>query len=703
MKQKSDVRLIETDLFPFDFLSQLAARESWRKEIHRPIYHIHKWWATRLGSVFRGILLGAALPEGSDLSTEFYKTHSLSNLTVFDPFMGSGTTIGEAHKLGLTAIGRDINPVAAESVRTALGPLDGAALESTFDELSCGVGEKIRRLYRSKDSTGNVCDVLYFFWVMQVPCIHCGCAVDLFPSWVIASNAYPSRKPEVQILCPSCGFIFPGTHGRKSAICPSCNNHFDPQQGIARGTRATCLSCHKPFTILEVVRSMGSKPTFRLYGKLVLTPDGRKEYLQITSEDKKEYEKCSAQLREESAEGNISLPSLGLSDGHNTRQALSYGFTKWRDFFNDRQLLAISWLYGAIHGIPDMHTRGALLALLSGTLEFNNVFASYKGEGTGAVRHMFSHHILKPERTPIEANVWGTPKSSGSFSSLFRSRLLRAVEYRVRPTEINGIKGMSRLCSPSFSGQIEAGWPNRGGFLPRAIYLSCGDSAHTDLPDACIDLVVTDPPFFDNVHYSELADFFYAWQQLVSLNRHTQPKSTRNDAEVQDTNAEKFATKLERVFRECSRILKDSGLLIFTYHHSKDEGWRSVAAAILGAGFLVVNSHPVKSEMSVATPKSQAKEPIQLDIILVCRKRNNASCPVPRVDGAKKAAEKKLGRLHGAGFSLSLNDQKIVYFGQLLTTLRSPNDASSLAKVESWYTPETHADALVVPQRRLEF
>ena len=63
-------------------------------------------------------------------------------------------------------------------------------------------------------------------------------------------------------------------------------------------------------------------------------------------------------------------------------------------------------------------------------LEFNNLFASYKGEGTGAVRHMFSHHILKPERTPIEANVWGTPKSSGSFSNLFRSRLLRAIEYR---------------------------------------------------------------------------------------------------------------------------------------------------------------------------------------------------------------------------------------------------------------------------------
>ena len=63
--------------------------------------------------------------------------------------------------------------------------------------------------------------------------------------------------------------------------------------------------------------------------------------------------------------------------------------------------------------LPRRIRADALLTLFSGVLEFNNMFASYKGEGTGAVRHMFSHHILKPERTPIEANVWGTPKSSG--------------------------------------------------------------------------------------------------------------------------------------------------------------------------------------------------------------------------------------------------------------------------------------------------
>lgn len=70
----SDPRLIESDRFPFEFLSTLAKRESWRKEVHRPIYHVHKWWAKRLGSVFRGLALGCVLGEEDDLAEAFYKS-----------------------------------------------------------------------------------------------------------------------------------------------------------------------------------------------------------------------------------------------------------------------------------------------------------------------------------------------------------------------------------------------------------------------------------------------------------------------------------------------------------------------------------------------------------------------------------------------------------------------------------------------------
>jgi putative DNA methylase len=678
-----DVRLIETDAFPFEFLSQLAQRESWRKEIHRPIYHVHKWWAKRLGSVFRGILLGSTLPGDADLTTEFYGTHSFSDQVVFDPFMGSGTTVGEAHKLGFTALGRDINPVAVESVRVALGPMDRRKLLVAFEDLSQDVGQRIRTLYQSQDSRGRPCDVLYFFWVMQAECPACRRLVDLFPSHVIARNAYPHKKPETQVLCPSCGDIFPGLHGQETTTCRTCATSFDPEGGSARGAKATCSQCAHTFTILDAVAPAGARPGFRLYGKLVLTARGKKEYLRATEEDQAAYRACSQHREEEERSGRIFLPSLVLESGYNTRQAMSYSFKTWRDFFNDRQLLALGWLRAAIAKVPDPPIRVSLLTLFSGVLEFNNLFASYKGEGTGAVRHMFSHHILKPERTPIEANVWGTTKSSGSFQTLFRSRLLRALEYRLSPTEVNGTKSSAGVvCAPPFTGQVAPSWPTTGAFSQRSIYLSCGDSAATGLPDRSINRVVTDPPFFDNVHYSELADFFYAWQQLGRDPIHDRGLTTRSRFEVQDSDAAGFAIKLQNVFRECARVLKEDGLLVFTYHHSRDEGWKSLADAMLGAGFAVVNSQPVKAEMSVATPKSQAKEPIQLDIILVCRPRSAIQQQSLRSrEQALESATGKLSRLGAAGSKLSRNDRKVVLFGQLLTTLRCAADIERMTQL----------------------
>ncbi len=437
------------------------------------------------------------------------------------------------------------------------------------------------------------------------------------------------------------------------------------------------------------MRSTEHAPAHRLYAKLLLYPDGTKRYLPGTDDDYRAYLHCSQLLADELAHGVIRLPTAVLSDGYNTRQAIGYNYRCWRDFFNDRQLLALGWLQEAISHLPDTSTRDALLTLFSGLLEFNNLFASYKGEGTGAVRHMFSHHILKPERLPIEANVWGTPKSSGSFRNLFAGRLLRAIEYRKAPFEVrDGGEGKVYTGGETFSGRVETIWPPRGLMEQRAIYLSCGSSDATGLPEHSVDVIVTDPPFFDNVHYSELADFFHAWQSLFPRGFIAEQPTTRHPHEVQDTEADRFAEKLGRVFAECKRVLKDDGLLVFTYHHSREEGWTSLVQAMYEAGFTVVQAHPVKAEMSVATPKSQAKEPIQLDVIFVCRKRTpDCYCQTPvmppsTLESVAACAREKLLRLRRLGLSLSLNDCRVTVTSQFLKLLGA---ASS---------PEATADAL---------
>jgi putative DNA methylase len=359
---------------------------------------------------------------------------------------------------------------------------------------------------------------------------------------------------------------------------------------------------------------------------------------------------------------------------------LNYGYSTWDQFFNDRQLLAISLLAEGIGRLPDEPEREALFVLLGGVLEFNNMFASYKGEGTGAVRHMFSHHVLKPERTPIEANLWGTPKSSGSFLNLFRLRLLKAVEYKAAPFEIavdrRGPKRSGRKVfgkSPPMGARIHDSWPAAG--LPaRALYLSCGDSADTDLPDRVVDAVVTDPPFFDNVHYSELADFFHVWHRLW-FDGHcpVASETTRSQAEVQDTDSDRFSEKLRAVFAECHRVLKDDGLMVFSYHHSREDGWTSVAASVLGAGFRFVQAQPVKAEMSVAAPKLAARSPIDLDVLMVCRKASADRREPCQLEGAlakvEEAARIKVARFNATSRRLSLNDVRVVVLSQALVEL----------------------------------
>ena len=667
-------RLIETDRFPVEFISRLAERESWRKEVHRPIYHIHKWWAKRLGSVFRGALLGCLLPEDARLEDEFHHRHDFPGVSVFDPFMGSGTTVGEAHKLGCTALGRDINPVACEAVRVAFGPMERRRLQGAYEQLSASVGERIQALYRTVDAQGEVAEVLYYFWVKTVPCPGCRESVELFSSRIFARNAYPDRKPEVQVCCPACGGVQAARLGETSVRCASCAADFDPESGPARGAKAQCPHCQHAFPIAVAVRAGGTPPAHRLYAKLVLTAGGEKQYLPATEQDLAAFAKAGALLREEVAAGRVRLPVGELADGYNTRQALGYGYRAWRDFFNDRQLLALGWLHEAIAALPDEATRDALLVLFSGVLEFNNLFASYKGEGTGAVRHMFSHHILKPERTPIEANVWGTPKSSGSFSNLFRSRLLRCLEYRAAPREVS--LDTARCETPvgtPFTGIVEPAFPREPCFAPRGVYLACGSSDATGLPAASVDFVVTDPPFFDNVHYSELADFFNAWQVLHPRGFISAAPTTRHAREVQDTDADSFAAKLRVVFAECHRVLKDDGLLVFSYHHSRTDGWSSLAEAVFGAGFSVIEAHAVRAEMSGATPKSQASEPIQLDVLLVCRKRATDSRPVqttaPAWAQAGRIASERCARLAAAGFTLSRHDRKVVRGAQFLAAL----------------------------------
>lgn len=98
--------------------------------------------------------------------------------------------------------------------------------------------------------------------------------------------------------------------------------------------------------------------------------------------------------------------------------------------------------------------------------------------------------------------------------------------------------------------------------------------------------IITDPPFFDNVHYSQLADYFYVWQRyILGGNGQLWTETTRSSGEVQNAEESTFTERLGTVWTEAYRVLRDDGILTFTYHHSRPGGWRSVLYALMVAGF----------------------------------------------------------------------------------------------------------------------
>jgi putative DNA methylase len=684
-------RAIESN-FPFEVLNRTSELESWRKELHRPIYHLHKWWAQRLGSVFRAILVGSLVPPCSDIMQLFYSAVRFPDVVVFDPFMGSGTTIGEALKLGARTIGYDINPVAYFSVLNTLRRYPREHVVRTFRSIEADIAHEIKRFYQARSSRGNPLDVLYYFWVMQEQCPTCHRFVDLFSSYIFATHAYPQSHPEAQTFCPLCGGVTPARYDAEEIVCTQCRRAFSPQLGPARRVEAVCPSCGGVFSIAETIRARGGPPRYRLYAKLVLTPEGGKEYLPIDENDLALFGEASHLVEKAASQ----YPRVRILPGYNTDQILNYGFRYWHEMFNKRQLLCLSLLAERIKAITDDTMREVFTCFFSGVLEFNNMFASYKGEGTGAVRHLFSHHILKPERTPIEANLWGTPKSSGSFSTLFNTRFLRALDYRERPFEIlpadhgkttKKVFGLSSPIGHDVANSFEEFCQGK------QLYLACGDSGRTDIDAESVDLVVTDPPYFDNVNYSQLADFFYIWQRFI-LREHDGDNTitTRSPNEVQHSDANVFADRLSRVWQESRRVLKRNGLLVFTYHHSRPEGWYALLKTLTSARFVIVAAHPVKGEMSVAVPKHQAAEPINVDIVFVCHKRDDTGVDEGEnrqdlgdvMKQAEAVTSRLVDRIKANMSRLGSGDIRVILYAHLLKELsRHTNVDESLSLLAS--------------------
>lgn len=611
--------------------------EAHRKNIYRPAYYIHKWWARRTGSVFRGILLDLLLADDQDAMDAYYRSHDFSDLVVLDPFMGGGTTVGEALRLGCKVVGCDINPVAWYLVSQSMREVDGTRLEEAFSTVERMAGPTIREMYRTScDSCGSDADIQYVSWVKQVPCKSCGRSTDINLTQVVMADM--ATKGAGLVACPDCDHVWWTQDVHSEVDCAACSASFVPSSRRCRNAEYVCRSCGHTDLILNSVTD--HPPSHRMRSLTVWCGMCGKRHRRPTKADVERYAAIEADVAGRLE--RMAIPQGEIPPGYNTNQMRRYGYRRWREMFNARQLAGMESLFAAIGEVSDGPSRELLTLLASASLEFNSMFCGAKGLGTGAIRHVFAHHAFIPPKEPLEANLWGVHRSSGGFSTLFRERLSRARSWANQPVERRFVgKKAEKVPIPGerLAGRPANDFEELANGDATMLLLNQSSEHLPQVPDGSVDLVVTDPPYGDNVMYSELSDYFYVWLKEALTRDYpnfTAPlvedsrEAVHNPGRGRDGDF--YAEVLGNVFAEAQRKLKPRGRMAFTFHYGGDGAWESLEHALVNAGFVVERWWPVFAEMASGVPIQGKKNGGNLDIVFVCSRagesRIEAEAPI---------------------------------------------------------------------------
>ncbi len=721
--------------FPAELLNAISEKETHAKEKHRPLYFIHKWWARRPGSVFRTVLLYSLVDASTkvrDRKQQQWRAINKEELEnpwllfsedvdvgkiVMDPMMGGGTTVIEALRLNCKVFGVDVNPVAHLLVENMTRLVNVDEIKQAGQLLASLVEPQLKSWYRTRCPSCGSGDAgaMYYFWIKVLNCPSCRGDIPLFRGYMVAEAR---DKSGYHVYCPGCSCIFKTASMDDGMTCPSCGHAFDAESNIACtscgskehvksfnvkdgqscstcnakkgrvvptkhmiGKHAFCLapSCRWSGEIVDTIKHQG-KPRDVLYGVEYYCPScGVKSYKAADAHDKQLYAEAERALaRVDVSWSGRYFPSTPVPPGEKTREAINHGYRSWRDMFNARQLLCLGTLFKAIldlkiaRGVKDL-----FLLKFSGFLEYQNMLCEYHRK-KNHVYNLFKMHAFHGPPNPVENNVWGEEYGLGVFRTQVTS-LVKAKQYNTSPFErIIGNDGEPRVIE--MSNRIQGRFGDifdaanlislEAGKEPN-LMLSCKDSRHLDVPDAAVDAVITDPPYYGNVMYSELANFFYAWLRLGFKDRYDgfKPENFVGGAEIivnrsQDKDYEHFVGGLQKIFSESNRVLKDTGLLVFTFHHKDEIAWGAMLDALLHAGFYITAMHPVLSEKTTSVHIINKKNPVH-DAVVVCRKRSATPTTVTwdEIESAVLGMlDGELAKLYQGGGKGTLADEDVFIF-----------------------------------------
>ncbi len=614
--------------FPLASIQPLAKVESQRRQFYRPIYSVHKSWARRPGTTFRAIGLShfcqdVLFDPNQSREGAFYQNHDFRDKIALDPFCGGGTSIVELHRLGIKTIGIDVNPIAWLTTKKEMDPFEEERFDQEVEKLSQGVGQQICSYYKTQcpDCHSPQADIMYTFWVRTITCPSCHSEEDLFKYYIIGKKQ--RKNPATMVICPQCDHLF-YTLKRISEVscCPQCSFEYIPKLGNCQMKQFSCTSCRHESKLIELIQESGISLSARQIAIEFFCPEcGIRDYKNVTKEDIERFNEAQEVFNRK--QDKLSYPREFLPDkGKNISNLKNYGFRRFSDLFNKRQLLCLSLLLDSISKVSDHNLKEFLLTAFSSSLEFHTVICPYNYTMKQIV-NVFNYQSFLVPTMYVENNVWGTKKGNGTFIT-YIERMKKAKSYCKSPFEI-AIQNDHIVRVPIKGDSIEANSVDSFQALEvskEADTLLINDTSEDlqilGIPPNSVDIVVTDPPYFDYIQYGELANFFYVWLKIVLGSQYPAFQTNLIQTKQEIGTSRKgdiFLKKIARVFQECHKVLKPEAPLVFTFHHSSATAWTMILEALNRSQFLINVAFPVQSEFRARPVKGR-----NFDIILVCRK-----------------------------------------------------------------------------------
>ncbi len=688
-------RLIEVD-FPLRAVSKESARE---KNIrHGHISTLHIWWARRPLAASRATALAALIPDPGDPEERKKLLRLIAQLSswdavsgrnrdrggerllaqarelirkanggqapkVLDPFAGGGSIPLEALRLGCETYALDYNPVAVLILKCVLEYPQryGRKLLEEVKRWGEWVLEEARKelaRFYPHDPDGGI--PVGYIWARTLPCQNpsCGAEIPLMRQTWLAKK----RNKRVALrMIPN-----PIQKRVEFEIVEGNGIDFDPGQGTVSRAVVRCPVCGGTIddkTTRRLFRE--GKAGQRMVAVALHHPDRQgKTYRLATERDLEAYREAEKALEEKRAQlwaewGLDPVPDEPLPPKETLGfRVQRYGLTRWGDLFNPRQKLALITFAEKV--------RRAYSRMLEEGMEpeFSKVVTTYLGLALDRLVDQIS--VLVPWISQREV-----------VAHTFNRQALPMLWDYFETQPISAGTG-------SFGDAV--GWVycvlDHCSFASIPGSVQQASATSLPFPDAYLDAVLTDPPYYDNVPYSDLSDFFYVWLKRTVGDLYPElfatpltPKSEELVADASKAGSmekakQRFERMLTQAFREIHRVLKDDGIAVIVFAHKTTKAWETIIQALLNAGLYMTASWPIHTEMQ-ARLRAQESAALASSIYMVCRKRvRDEIGEYPQVRAEiERNVRRKLSQfweegIRGADFFMSAIGPAIEAFGK---------------------------------------